>query len=106
MKLLQRVLNRSRGLHFRQEYLCMHHEHLEHPLNVYLLNKGKIVKDITHDHSFVGYHPVIFALSLELAEAHPSLEIIFSHEQLSPGHKAVKQVILAFLSLKKVYQLS
>ena len=106
MKLLQKVLNRSRDLHFRQEYLCMHHEHFEKPLNVYLLNKGKIVKEITHDHAFVGYHPVIFALSLKPEEAHTNLEIIFSHEPLHPGHKAGKKVILAFLSLKKVYQLS
>jgi hypothetical protein len=106
MKLLQRVLNRSRGLHFGQEYLCMHHEHFEQQLNVYLLDKGKIMKDITFDHAFVGYHPVVFALSIDLAEAHPNLEIIFSHEQLLPGHKPGRQVILAFLSLKKVYQLS
>ena len=84
----------------------MHHEHFDQPLNVYLLDKGKVVRDITGEHAFVGYHPVVFALSITMEEAHQNLEIIFSHESLSPGHKPGKKVILAFLSLKKVYQLS
>lgn len=106
MKLLQKVLSRSRGLHFRQEYLCMHHEHFDQPLNVYLLHNGRVVRDITKDHAFVGYHPVVFALSIAMEDAHQSVEIIFSHEKLNSGHKAGSRVILAFLSLKKVYQLS
>ena len=84
----------------------MHHEHFEQPLNVYLFEKGKVQKDITRLHAFVGYHPVVFALSIEKDDARSNIELIFSHEKLELGHKPRKQVILAFLSLKKVYQLS
>jgi hypothetical protein len=106
MKLLQRVLNRSRGLHFRQEYLCIHHEDFDQPLNVYLLEKGKVHKDITGLHAFVGYHPVVFAMLFEKDDAPTKLDVIFSHDKLGLGIKPGKQVILAYLSMKKVYQLS
>src|ERR671913_759264 len=101
MKLIQKVLSRSTGLHFRQEYLCLHHEHFDQPLNVYLTNKHRVLKDITHHHAFVGYYPLIFALSIQVTEANTELEIIFSHKKLNPGENAGKKVVLACLFLKK-----
>jgi hypothetical protein len=106
MQLLKKMLNRTNGLHFSQEYLCLHHEQFEEQLNVYLVKKGKVCADITRQHAFVGYSPLVFAITVEISDAHPTVEIIFSHKKLEPGSSAGKQSIMAFLSLKKVYQLS
>ena len=89
---------RSRGLHYRQEYLCIFHEQFEQPLRVYLLNNGIIEKEITHEHAFVGYSPVVFALTFKKEEARQNLEIIFIHGKLNPGDKPSEKIILGLLS--------
>jgi hypothetical protein len=106
MQLLKKMLNRINGLHFSQEYLCMHHEQFEEPLRVYMVKKGVVTKDITLEHAFVGYSPLVFAITVEISDAHPTVEIIFSHNKLEQGSSAGRHPVMAFLSLKKVYQLS
>ena len=68
MNLLQRLLSRLDGLHYKQEYLCFPRESLNHPLQVYLSNDGQLTKDITDIHAFVGYKPLLFALEASIAD--------------------------------------
>ena len=62
MKLFKRILNKLKGLHYPQEYLCLNDESFQQTLNIYITENNRVVKDITQIHLFVGYSPLIFAL--------------------------------------------
>ena len=62
MKLPQKLLNKLNGLHYPQEYLCLAKETFENSLRVFLAADGNIIKDITNEHVFCGYNPLIFTL--------------------------------------------
>jgi hypothetical protein len=62
MKLVKKILNKLNGLHYPQEYLCLAQESFQQPLHIYLADTRSIIKDITNQHVFAGYHPLIFAL--------------------------------------------
>jgi hypothetical protein len=85
MKLVKKALNKFNGLHYPQEYLCFAKESFQLPLHAYLVNNGKIVKDITRLHSMVGYCPLVFALyPMHEPETHQeTIEIVFSHKTLN-----------------------
>ncbi len=86
MKLLKKILNKLNGLHYPQEYLCFDKESFTKPLHVYLINENCVIKDITNQHLFVGYSPLIFAfhdIELLTESCGPSsLQLIYSHRVL------------------------
>ncbi len=98
--MLKKILNKFNGLHYPQEYLCFARESFHQPLHVYLVNKTHIIKDITNQHWFVGYCPLVFAFSG--ADWPASLQLIFSHRLLLPNEIFSKEDALASLDLKQV----
>ncbi|MBK6380228.1 MAG: hypothetical protein IPN43_07065 [Chitinophagaceae bacterium] len=100
MKLLQKILTKLNGLHFPQEYLCFAKESFPDPLHVYLVNNKRIVKDITSQHLFVGYCPLVFAFSL--SDLPPSIQIIFSPQVLQPNEIFTAKDALATLELSLI----
>ncbi len=88
MKLLQKMLNQLNGLYYPQEYLCLAKELVEHPLHAYLVEGNKITRDITNEHLFTGYHPLIITLYSspgDNMELPPGIDIIFSQQLLLPN---------------------
>src|SRR5262245_53492495 len=71
MKLPQKLFNKLNGLHYPQEYLCLAKETFENSLRVYLVANGNIIKDITNEHVFTGYNPLIFTLHVPLSKVFP-----------------------------------
>ena len=105
MKLVKRILNKFNGLHYRQEYLCLAKESFQQPLHVYLIAGKQIIKDITNQHLFTGYSPLIFTLystSFDAAELTEKIDIIFSARLLKPNEFLEKKDAIACLSLKMI----
>ena len=100
MKLLQKIVSKFHGLHFPQEYLCFAKETFPDPLHVYLVNDNRIIKDITDEHLFVGYSPLVLAFSL--AELPVSVKIIFSQKLLHPNGIFSPKDALARLELNLI----
>ncbi|MEP7255237.1 MAG: hypothetical protein ABI666_05640 [Ferruginibacter sp.] len=98
MRILQKLLNKFNGLHYTQEYLCFAKESFLQPLHVYLVNGKHIIKDITNQHLFVGYCPLVFAFSN--ADLPGSVQLIFSHKLLLPNETYSKKDAIASLDLK------
>ena len=104
MKLPQKLLNKLNGLHYPQEYLCLAKETFENSLRVYLVANGNIIKDITNEHLFVGYCPLVLSFSnIELPQ---TIDIIFSQQLLPPNEAFAKKDAIAFLQLRQVKQQS
>jgi flavin reductase (DIM6/NTAB) family NADH-FMN oxidoreductase RutF len=105
MQLLQKLLNRLNGLYYTQEYLCLAKESFQQPLHVYLVAGKQIIKDITNQHLFTGYSPLIFTLystSGNESELPEKIDIIFSERRLSPNEFLEKKDAMACLSLKMI----
>jgi flavin reductase (DIM6/NTAB) family NADH-FMN oxidoreductase RutF len=101
MQLLQKLLNKLNGLHYRQEYLCLAKESFQNPLHAYFVNDSHIVKDITNEHLFTGYSPLIFTLnSSEFKEPFFTIKIAFSQLSLQPNDFFKERDALAELSLR------
>lgn len=100
MALTKRILTKLNGLHYPQEYLCLAKGSFQQPLHVYLVSNYQIIKDITNQHCFVGYSPLVFALSG--AEWPASLLLVFSQQTLVPNDIFSKKDALAILYLKQV----
>jgi hypothetical protein len=100
MKPLQKILNKFNGLHYPQEYLCFAKESFPDQLQVYLVNNKRIIKDITSQHLFVGYCPLIFAFSIP--DLPPSIQIIFSQRVLQPNEIFNAKDALAVLELSLI----
>ncbi len=105
MKLLQKLLNKFNGLHYPQEYLCLAGDVFEQPLRAYLVNQGRVVQEITNNHSFVGYHPLVLALPDKIAGA-DIIEIAFSNQSLQPNENLSKKDAIANLRLQKIEEAS
>jgi hypothetical protein len=106
MKLVKKILNKLNGLYYPQEYLCLAKESLYHPLRVYLVAHKHIIKDITNQHLFVGYCPLVFAfpgIGLLTESGGPaSLQLIFSHRLLLQNEFFPKKDAIALLDLKMI----
>jgi hypothetical protein len=105
MPLFQKLLQRFNGLHYPQEYLCLAKESFQHPLHVYLVDNRQIIKDITNEHLFTGYSPLIFTLNspaLNNQELSANIEIIFSRQSMQPNDIFEKKDAIARLSLQLV----
>lgn len=101
MNWLQKLLNKLNGLHYSQEYLCLGQEIFEQPLRAYLAANGQVIKDITKQHLFVGYHPLILAIPPRDIDE-PAIQIVFSNKVLQPNEHYSQKDAIALLSLKKL----
>lgn len=97
--LLRKILHKINGLHYPQEYLCLNKNEFQPTLHVYLSENGCIIKDITNEHLFVGYSPLIIALDSYQSE---NANVIFSDQSLSLNETAAKNKIIAAISLKLI----
>jgi hypothetical protein len=105
MNFLEKVLNRFNGLDYRQEYLCLASDSFSQPLHLYLVYEGRVIKDITKHHSFVGYAPLIFAFSTnDLPASAGALEIIFSQDSLEINEVFNKKDAIAGIRFKQIHQ--
>jgi flavin reductase (DIM6/NTAB) family NADH-FMN oxidoreductase RutF len=103
MQPLQKLLNKLNGLHYQQEYLCLAKESFQNPIHAYLVKDGEVIKDITNEHLFTGYSPLIFTLtSSDLKESFSNIEIVFSQRSLQPNDLFKQRDALAWLSLKLI----
>ena len=60
--MVKQLLEKLKGLHYRQEYLCIPYEHFTRPLHVYAIIDQTIITEVTREHLFVGYAPLIIVL--------------------------------------------
>jgi hypothetical protein len=104
MALLKKLLNKLNSLHYSQEYLCFAHESFELPLHTYLVEDGKVIKDITKLHSFVGYSPLIFSMlsTVTASIRSSSINIAFAQHELHPNETFKQKDAVAMLYLKKI----
>ena len=103
MPFLKKILEKLNGLYYPQEYLCFGNESFQQPLNIYLLHNGRIIREISKLHSFVGYSPLIFVFSSfpEIANEE-QIEVVLTKKIFSVGEKIQSSEIIAFLSLKRI----
>jgi hypothetical protein len=103
MQLLQKLLNKLNGLHYQQEYLCLAKESFQDPIHAYFVKDAQIIRDITNEHLFTGYSPLIFTLKWsDLKEPFSTIEIVFSQQSLQPNDFFKERDALARLSLRLV----
>ena len=105
MQLLQKLLNKFNGLYYTQEYLCLAQESFQQPLYVYHIAGKQIIKDITNQHLFTGYSPLIFTLystNIKEVELTEKIDIIFSAQCFKPNESPEKKDAIAWLSLKMI----
>lgn len=101
VQLLKKILLKFDGLHYRQEYLCLGLDSFSEPLHAYLVHDGRVVKDITNLHCFVGYSPLVFALDEQHGGGDEKIEIYFSQQKQLPQQSLTPSTALAFLKMKK-----
>jgi len=108
MKLIQKLLNKFSGLHYRQEYLCLAKEAFQQPLYVYLVAGRKVVVDVTDLQIFVGYSPLVIALPSGIIAGLNSqtIQLIFSRRFLQQNEFFIEKDAIARLYLKKIAQQS
>jgi flavin reductase (DIM6/NTAB) family NADH-FMN oxidoreductase RutF len=105
MKLIKKILNKLNGLYYPQEYLCLAKESFHQPLHTYLADGSRIIKDITKEHLFTGYSPLIFTLyspDKKKQELPAAIDIIFTQQSLQPNDHFEKKDAIAHLSLKMI----
>ena len=97
---MKKILTKLNGLHYQQEYLCLAKEPFQNPIHAYFVRDGHVIKDITNEHLFTGYSPLIFTLiSSDLKEPFSKIEMFFSQRSLQPNDLFKKRDALAWLSL-------
>ena len=105
MKLFKKILNKLNGLHYSQEYLCLAKESFPHALRVYIVDDKRIIKDVSHEHLFTGYSPLIFTLYSSAAnnrELSNNIDIIFSQQVLQTNDFFHEKDAVARLSFKLI----
>jgi len=105
MQILKKILQKFNGLHYSQEFLCIAKEEMNEHLHAFLLFENIVISNITQNHHFVGYSPLIIALrsdkDIDLT-ARDTINICYSTMQLRAGATAPKKNIVATLQLKKI----
>ncbi len=101
MNPLRKILHKLTGLRYPQEYLSLAKGSFQQSLHAYLLAEGQPNKDITSEHLFTGYSPLV--ITLYAAVSQPALpadiEIFFC---LPPVPISGKKNAIARLSLRKI----
>lgn len=106
MKLVKKTLNKLNGLHYPQEYLCVAKETFPQPPRLYLAADRHVIRDITLQHCFTGYNPLLFTLHslpadlLQLS----SITLVFSHQLLQPNEVFSHKDAIATLTLQKIQE--
>ncbi|MGC4100712.1 hypothetical protein [Ferruginibacter sp.] len=100
MRLLQKVLNKLNGLHYKQEYLCFAKEAFIQPPHLYISNDHRAVQDVTAAHVFAGYCPLVFAFYQNGLP--DQLQLTLTQEPLSLNEKFAEKDALATLNFKKI----
>jgi len=103
-RLFRKILNRLNGLYYKQEYLCTPLEEFQQPLYVYFCLDDKIIEDVSKKHLFIGYKPVLIAITNRSRGA--NLTLLFSEEELSLNTNINLHSALAYLSLKEIEHLA
>src|ERR1044072_88579 len=99
MSIVKKILTKFSGLHYQQEYLCLAKESFQNPVHTYFIQGRQIIKDITNEHLFAGYSPLIFALtSSNLAEQSSNIDLLFSQQSFQPNDLFEDRDALARLS--------
>lgn len=102
MNPVKKILQQFNGLHYQQEYLCMDIASFKHPLQVYLVADNRVISNVTQQHLFVGYSPLILAFTgIELPE---NIHLIFAQGQLLPNEIFFKKDAIASLKLSRIKQ--
>jgi len=100
MLFAKKLLNKLTGLHYNQEYLCFGKETFSQPLHLYLTTNNYIIKDITNQHLFIGYCPLLFAITaIELPD---NIRLTLINKFLSPNEQFSKKDAIGILNLKKI----
>ena len=104
MMLLRKILHKINGLKFSKEYLCFPCESIRDFLYAYLVSGSKVIKDITKQHAFVGYKPLLFSIS----GIHPSgedlphrIRVVFTNSFFHPNDSMEKKDALATLTMER-----
>ena len=100
MKLVKKILDRFNGLQYPQEYLCFARGFFYQPLHVYLVGSNEVIKEVTQQHLFVGYCPLVFAFSGPGWGS--SIQLVFTHQLLKPNEFYSEKDALAWLEMKQV----
>lgn len=99
--LLQKILHKLNGLYYPQEYLCFSLEKFRKPLHVYLCNDKEVIHDVSEEHLFIGYKPLIIALPFV---NNNNIRLVFSRSIIFEKAKINNNEILASLFLKQIQQ--
>jgi hypothetical protein len=99
--MVKQLFEKLKGLHFRQEYLCIPYEHFMRPLHVYVILNKKIIAEVTKEHLFIGYAPLIIVLpGIPETACATSLSLAFFPQAVAIGTSVSSQQQLASLHLK------
>lgn len=99
MKLVKKILGKLSGLHYHQEYLCTPLETFKNQLHVYLVSRDNIViKDVSTEHLFIGYKPVVIAISL-LGDDRSGYMLLFTNKSFDIGVRVPALDIIASLAI-------
>ncbi len=105
---LKKILTKLNGLHYPQEYLCFAKGSLQNPIHVYLVNNKQVLKEITNEHLFVGYCPLVFAFPVPAlvndSGLPQSIQLIFSQQLLYPNEIFRPKDAIASLGLATIEQ--
>lgn len=105
MQLLQKLFNKLNGLYYKQDYLCLTKESFEESLFAYVISGNQVI-DITGQHLFIGYSPLIFALrAVNETQLSNELKVFFVDRQFYPNEAIKEKDAIARLSFTKIKQL-
>ena len=103
LNMFKNLLEKLKGLQYRQEYLCLPYEHFTHPLHVYVIVDNTIFSEVTREHLFVGYSPIIIVLpTFQRTFPGVSISLAFFPESQAYGCKITSQP-LASLDLRSLH---
>jgi len=78
-------------------------ESFQDPIHAYFVENGQAIKDITNEHLFTGYSPLIIVLtSSDLNGLPPMIEILFTQRSFQPNDLFRTKDALARLSLRLI----
>lgn len=107
MQLLQKSLNKLNGLYYKQDYLCLDKQSFQRSLKSYIISGNRIIRNVTDQHLFTGYCPLVFAFpsfpEIDLSGSGKVVLAFTNHEFQSNDSIAPKDII-AGIYLNKIRQ--
>jgi hypothetical protein len=102
VNLLSTLLTRLNGLAYRQEYLCLSFENFKNPLRFHLYAGEHFISDITDDHVFSGYCPLVLSFWSGSGTWPAKLQLRIRSSPLPPNDKTGTKDALAYVDLEKI----